>query len=287
MPAWALAKVEEANATQKHMPATRYLIERTAFVPPTPSADPSDQIPNSTTSWYCPHSPAGNDVSFMFPVINKSVHHQQWPSGYVQTLRWSSLRRNTKPPIGKAKFFEELRKKIKENGFAGRGASRKGRQPARQTIAMTHCIPGGQRHSPVVTAHLRGEIAAEITHQRCWHGKNTWRGSCEAANQVLRLGWNLALPPKCAQRSPAHRPAEGVSRPRRLCLLMFTSMFSSGWADTAPLTVLTDASLPSGKKTPLNAHTAIVSPSHGHPGEHDAVLRQGGAEFCFPCRDLL
>jgi hypothetical protein len=71
----ALAKVEDANATHKHMPATRCLSECAAFIPPTPSADLSDQILNSTTPWYCPRSPANNDLLFTFPVINKSVHH--------------------------------------------------------------------------------------------------------------------------------------------------------------------------------------------------------------------
>lgn len=168
----------------------------------------------------------------------------------VTDAQWPSLRRHTKPPVKKARFPEDLRKKIKENGFAGRRASRKGRQPALQTIAMTHCIPGGQRRSPVVNTPLGREIAAEITHQRCRYGKNKGRGCSEAANQVLRLGWRPAFPPEFASSVPQHWRAEGVSPSRGLCVWIFSSKFSSRWADAAPLAFLTDASLPSGKKNP-------------------------------------
>ena len=39
----------------------------------------------------------------------------------------------------------------------------------------------------------------------------------------------------CVQRSPAYRRAEGVSPPRRQCVLKLTSKYPSRWAHAAPL----------------------------------------------------
>ena len=74
----------------------------------------------------------------------------------------------------------------------------------------------------------------------------------------------------CVQRSPAHRRtdgsppryffgrAQGVSTPRRPCLLTITSQCSSPWAEAATLSF--DRRLAANKqKPPLTAHVNIVS----------------------------
>ena len=78
--------------------------------------------------------------------------------------------------VEKRCFVETCAKKIKENQLSSRsGPSKVGGRSARQTLAMTHSVPAGQRHSLAVTANLRSEIASEIGRQRCKCHKNTER----------------------------------------------------------------------------------------------------------------
>ena len=79
----------------------------------------------------------------------------------------------------------------------------------------------------------------------------------------------------CVQRSPAHRRAEGVNSPRRLCLLMFSSKLSSWWADAAPL-AFGEAPRCHQAGIAVIAHLNIVSPNqHSAPPKIWFAARQG------------
>lgn len=111
----ALAKVEDANATHKHVPATRCLSECAAFY----SADTVSRSLRSDPEFNdtlvpSPGSPAGDDLSFTFPVSTNQFISDNQPAGLY--------RRSVLPPFAdtpslcqkKRNFSESCAKKLKK-----------------------------------------------------------------------------------------------------------------------------------------------------------------------------